>query len=59
MMFSPDDLDDLTDADEQRTDDVPRYGSLEIQDGTTVVYDRDEYDAWIRSERAVEIESME
>ena len=34
---------------------VPRYGAIEIEDGSVVVYDRDDGDAWIRSDYAIEV----
>lgn len=53
-MFSQDDFDDI--ATEERVDEVPRYGSLVIGDGTTIVYDRDNDEAWIRSTEATDLE---
>jgi hypothetical protein len=41
-----------TDEKRQRS----RYGTFDVGDGTTVVYDRDAEDAWMRSTRAVALD---
>jgi hypothetical protein len=32
-----------------------RYGSLEASDGATILYDREEKGAWIRTDTAIEL----
>jgi len=52
-MFSSDRFENA--IEEEEFEGVPRYGAIRIEDGSVVVYDRDDEDAWIRSDYSVEI----
>jgi hypothetical protein len=46
------------DAGDTDSDDGPRYTDLELSDGTVVVYDRENPDAWVESDCAIDFAAL-